>query len=288
MRFRFSLAPVSLLSAICLSAFPMVASAGDNGLKPSGDTNVGADGTDSTFVVPVDAGGGRQGGGGGGGGPVCSFERQPNSETFHMRRPNGGYYLMAYYRCGPGESFRLGPVVCVSECPAGEVPAVPPPPNPDDLVRELLSNAKVPVPRFAPPVERAGVKAITGLNLYFAVEPAMWVPITPQTVTAPGGWWASVTLTPITIGLDFDSMSATCAGPGPNPRSEEGRKQADEGGCKLTITDLPEVQPSPATLSIQWTAVIRSNVPGVPATGQITTSNVTNVSVKELQAVIVN
>ncbi len=285
MRWRFRIA--SLAFASLLSLQQTAVAGGD----ATGDTTIGNDGTDSNIETSGTKGGPENPGNSA---PKprppsnCpQFELQPNSPTFHMRRPNGGYYLMALARCRAGDQYSPTPIRCISECPANDdIPDIPPPPNADGVLRNLLSAALPPVPRFAPPVERPDVEAITGLRLYFSVDPAMWTPITPPTQTAPGGWWATATLTPTDISLTFNGMKATCDGPGANPKTETGRAKSAAAGCYLAITTIPEGGTAPAELTITWTAVIQSNVPGVPATGLINTTTITPVRVKELQAVI--
>ena len=175
--------------------------------------------------------------------------------------------------------------VCASCDPA--TPAQPPPPSPEAVWNLLVAIAKKPVARFAPPVERnPDIAMIYGKRLYFRADPASFA-AQSDTMTFPGGWAATGTLTP--IGINFSSIgngSVRCVGPGFDGTTRAGRAAADAAGCYLLITQGPKAGTIASRLTIRWNISVDSNIPGVALQGTTATTQPIALPVREVQSIV--
>ncbi len=171
---------------------------------------------------------------------------------------------------------------CLDQCPPGQTPFVFPPSA--DLIRDKAEALALnPNGTFAPPVQRDNIAAITGLRLYTSITPDTYRVVT-DTLAEPGGYNANVTLTPGQVTLEANGKEATCDGPGPNPTTEEGRADSD---CYVPITDVPNSGHETISITVEWTIVITSNIPGIE-NDEWTIERTTDldIRIKQLQATI--
>lgn len=204
----------------------------------------------------------------------------PPSEPVDPDSPPPPLYGIFVYRCNGGAWIQI--VGCVLNCPP-TAPQFIEPPDPQVITDRFNALPIEPDGWFAPPIH-TGASAITGLRLYASVNPASYRTIT-DTATLPGNWWATGTATPGEITIEANNDTHNCNGPGPDPRTAAGRENND---CYVLITDVPSGGRETAKLTIEWLIEVTSNVPGIENDSwyRTTTSN-TQMTVKELQAVIV-
>ncbi len=173
---------------------------------------------------------------------------------------------------------------CTSNCPPGVEPLTDPP-NPRDIEDSFAESAPLPAGYFAPPVHEPGIAAITGLRLYASVTPQTSNPFRSEYASA-GRWYAYATLTSTAMSLTFDGQTKPCTiFPPPNPGNAEGRDASD---CWLPVTHVPDndTKTAPVTLTVTWTIDIESNVPGIAETFTVDKTTTTDITIKQLQAVV--
>jgi hypothetical protein len=171
---------------------------------------------------------------------------------------------------------------CLDQCPPGQ-PTFIPPPKPDDIREQAEGFALDPDGHFAPPVQRDGVAAITGLRLYAAVTPNTYQPVTDD-IVAPGGYQAHVVLMPGQVTLEANGKEVACPTNPTDPSTAAGRADND---CYIHVTDVPEGGHETISLSVEWTIVVTSNIPGIE-NDEWTIERTTDldIRIKELQAVV--
>ncbi len=127
---------------------------------------------------------------------------------------------------------------------------------------------------------------IYGKRLYFRTDPASFAPQT-DTMSFPGGWSATGTLTP--LGITYTATgngTVRCTGPGFDGTTKQGRIAADAAGCYLPITTGPKSGIISSTLTIRWNISVTSNIPGVALQGTTSTTQQIALPVREVQAIV--
>jgi hypothetical protein len=110
----------------------------------------------------------------------CAIEFD-RSVAWPVKVENGEAYYLKTWRCG-ADSAWTSQWLCASCDP---VPVRPPPPSPQQVFEMLVAFAKKPIGRFAPPVERPGVRTIYGKRFYFRADPISFATQT-DTLNFPG------------------------------------------------------------------------------------------------------
>lgn len=214
---------------------------------------------------------------------VCNAELDRTDE-WPSKVENSEMLFLKKWKCATDTDWTFT-WVCASCDPA--TPAQPPPPSPDAVWNLLVAIAKKPVARFAPPVERnPDIAMIYGKRLYFRADPASFA-AQSDTMTFPGGWSATGTLTP--LGINFSSTgngSVRCVGPGFDGTTRAGRAAADAAGCYLLITQGPKAGTIASRLTIRWNISVDSNIPGVALQGTTATTQPIALPVREVQSVV--
>jgi hypothetical protein len=231
--------------------------------------------------LPGDAGDPGGGGDGGGRSGGCPDFRMGPIEAYVGNGLDGSpLYAITSYRCG-ADSVAVRVFVCISNCPAG-VSTFVPPPTVEAVHDDIEALASLPDPVWAPPLHD-GAFALVGKYLYFSVTPASHQ-VVDRELVFPGGWWARAVLTPgdVTMWLTGHEPQ-TCAGPGPDPRTEEGRAGSS---CRMLVDVGPESGRGEVSVAISWDVVVTSNVDGVPGSWLIQTRTTRAIDIKQLQAVI--
>jgi hypothetical protein len=172
---------------------------------------------------------------------------------------------------------------CVANCPPG-VAQWYYPPDPRAIVAWAEALSIAPLGKFAPPVERPDVEAITGLRLYSMVTPETFRPVTASR-TEPGDYFATATATPGNVTLEANNKEQDCGpGPAPDPSTPQGRADSP---CYVEITDVPDGGNDTAGLTVEWTIEVTSNIPGIlNDTWTIERTTDLPIKIKELQAVV--
>ena len=162
-----------------------------------------------------------------------------------------------------GVTYRLGPVhcdvfapgfalACVANCPVGSIL----PPTPND-VRSALDPPR-PVPRTSPSLSAVQTGNLggylVGLPIYFAVDPATWIPEI-KSITA-AGLTLSVTATPILIDIDVDGEHFQCEGPGEIVGASNWKTTTDDCSHVFTTRGV-----KPALMTIIYEHVYSANFP---------------------------
>ncbi len=170
---------------------------------------------------------------------------------------------------------------CLDQCPPG-VAILTPPPNPQDIRDQAEGLALDPAGKFAPPVQRDNIAAITGLRLYASITPNTYQQVTDDIVVP--GYEAHVVLTPGQVTLEANNKEVVCPTNPSDPSTEDGRATSE---CYIQVTDVPEGGHEIVSLSVEWTIVITSNIPGIE-NDEWTIERTTDfdIRVKELQAVV--
>jgi hypothetical protein len=134
---------------------------------------------------------------------------------------------------------------------------------------------------FAPPVQR-GIAAVTGLRLYASVSPDAYHPVSAE-ISFPGGYLARAVATPGRITLEANGKEQTCDTNFGDPTDKAAREQSD---CFVAITDVPAGGRELATISVEWSVAVTSNIPGIE-NDEFTVEPGTDldIEIKELQAV---
>ncbi len=183
------------------------------------------------------------------------------------------------YRCSPTGAWTTS-FGCVDNCDPNDPPYIEPP-DAIQLRDQFEALTIEPVGRFAPPVHR-GAFAITGLRLYVMVTPETYRVIS-DSATAPGGYYATATVTPGRVTLKANGDEQVCDGPGPDPSTENGRDLSD---CYVIMTTVPKGGRETVTVTVDWLIEVTSNVPGIENDAWILERSAdTDINVKELQAV---
>jgi hypothetical protein len=171
---------------------------------------------------------------------------------------------------------------CLDQCPPGQ-PQLTLPPRPADIRAEAEGFAIDPEGKFAPPVQRDSVSAITGLRLYATVTPNTYQQVTDD-IVAPGGYQAHVVLTPGQVTLEANGKEVICPTNPSDPSTADGR---DTSECYIQVTDVPDGGHEIISLSVEWTITVTSNIPGIE-NDEWTIERTTDldIKVKQLQAVV--
>jgi hypothetical protein len=199
-------------------------------------------------------------------------------------REDGLVYTLRTWRCS--DTAAWSEAWLCQNCPP--VPVRPAPPSPDEVWGLMVAFAKTPVGRFAPPVERPGVRMVYGKKFYFRADPVSFA-TQSDSMTFDGGWTASVVLIPKKVTLKVDGNgSKTCTGIGFDGRTAGGRAAADAANCYVLISNGPKSGTLSSALSISWNMTVSSNIPGVDLAPEvITTTQEFPMGVREVQAVLV-